>query len=318
MNTKPIDYKPVVDRTIDEQYNNLLQMIMDKGKKKRPIHADLKENKGSGHEYALELTHAPCLSFDLRNGFPILGNRNLTKTVIGGVAEISAFLNGCRTLEDFEKFGVPKFFWGPWATEGKCADFGLGEGDLGDGSYGPTLRELPTPNGPFDQVAALGEAMRRFPMSRGLMITTRNPALALGSKDQGMPRKVVVEPCHGTTFHIHLFPELGEMEVSTLQRSADVPVGLQFNMVQWCTLGLVFAMIHGYKYTRYTHHISSAQIYDIQFESVEKLLSQSSIKFPTITLKPEKPYEHPWELRKEHFKIEDYDPNPYFKIPTPV
>jgi len=315
---KPIDYRPVEERTPDYQYNRLLRQIMEQGKDKKPIHAGLKENQGSGHSFARELTHADPLTFDLSNGFPILGHRDLTKTLVGGIAEISAFLNGARTLDELDSFGVPRFFWERWVTKEKTAIWGLEEGDLGPGSYGPTLRALPTANGPFDQVAALGETMKSFPMSRGLMITTRNPALALGSKEQGMPRCVVVEPCHGTTFHVHLFPERNEMEVSSVQRSADVPVGLQFNIVQWCTLGLILAMIHGYKYTRYTHHISSAQIYDTQFDSVNRLLERPLKIFPTVHLEPETPYENPWDLRKEHLRIEDYNPNPYFKISTPV
>lgn len=316
---KNIDYKLSDKRTPDEQYTNLLIHIFRKGKMKRPIHANLSENQNSGHKYVLESSFAPDLSFDLSNGFPILGHRDLSKIAHGCIGEIAGFLNGARTLEELTTFGCPKIFWDRWVSKEKCAVWGLKEGDLGPGSYGPTLRSYPTPNGPFDQLAALNEKIKIFPESRGLMITTRNPALTLGSVDQGFYRQVVVEPCHGTEFLVTIFPELNEMEVVCVQRSADVPVGLQFNIIEWCTLGLVFAMIHGYKFTRYTHKIMNAQIYDVEISAAEEMIHREIKIFPTVTLNPEKPYEFPWELRKEHFVIEnDYKPNPYFPIETPV
>ena len=314
-----IQYKPIEERTFDTQYTDLLKHIMENGTDKKPIHASLEENANSGHSFAREVTNA-SLSFDLTNGFPIIGHRDMSKVSIGAIAEISAFLNGARTLDDLRKFNVPDLFWKKWVTKEKCAIFGLEEGDLGPGSYGPTLRALETPDGrKFDQLAALHENVELWPMSRALMITTWNPIMALGSKYQGFDRKVVVAPCHGTDFNITLFPETMEMEVTSVQRSADVSVGLQFNMIQWCTLGFIFAMIHGYKYTRYTHHILNAHIYDVQFDAVKELTSRDPVKFPTVTLEPLLDYVKPWDLRKSHFVIgDDYKPHPFFTIPTPI
>lgn len=312
-----IEYKPYKDRIPDTQYNRLLEYIIENGTNKKPIHATLEENAGSGHSIAREAT-GMRLSFDLSNGFPIFGHRNIQKIVTGATGEIAGFLNGARTLEELVSYGCPKIFWERWVTKEKCAVWGLKEGDLGPGSYGPTLRAFPTPDGPFDQLAALNEGIKRFPMSRGLMITTRNPALTLGSKDQGIPRQVVVEPCHGTEFLVTLFPEENEMEVTCVQRSSDVPVGMIFNIPQWCLLGLVFAMIHGYTFTRYTHLVMSAQIYDVQFEAVQKLLEREVRKFPTVELQPPFPYKNPWDLRKDHLVIYDYDPHPFFPIDTPI
>lgn len=315
-----ITYLPVQKRDVDIQYTNLLIKIMESGKDKKPIHANLKENQGSGHSYAREITNA-SLSFDLRNGFPIFGHRDLRKIITGAIGEIAGFLNGARTLAELEQFGCPRIFWEKWVAAEKCAVFGLEEGDLGPGSYGPALRAFPTPSEPFDQLAALHEKMknRDLHMLRTLMITTWIPHLTMGSKEQCFKRGVVVAPCHGTEFHVHLFPERNEMEVTTYQRSMDVPVGGQFNIPQWCTLGLILSMIHGYSYTRYTHHIGTAHIYDCQFEKVRKMINCEAKFLPTVTLEPETPYKNPWDLRKEHFKIgKDYNPNPFFGIPTPI
>jgi thymidylate synthase len=319
----PIDYRPASERTPDTQYHDFLEAIMKRGKDKKPIHATLPENAGKPHSFARELTgKACCLEFDLSNGFPIFPERDTRKLVTGAIGEIAAFLNGARTLEELASYGCPRPFWEKWVTEDKCKIFGLEAGDLGGGSYGPALRAFPTGSqdgATFDQLAALHETMRTFPMGRTIMMMTWIPQLALGSKEQGFDRKVVVAPCHGTVFHVHIFPELGEMEVTCLQRSADAPVGLMFNVAQWCTLGLILSMIHKLKFTKYTHFVSSAQIYDMQFESVERLLATEPRILPTVALNPEKPYENPWDLRREQFVIgEDYDPHPNFVIPTPI
>jgi thymidylate synthase len=320
-----IHYIPFDQRVADTQYEDLLRAIMTRGKNKKPIHATLTENTGKGHSYARELTgKACCLEYNLENGFPIFGIRDTRKLVTGAIGEIAAFINGARTLAELKSFGCPEQFWKNWVTADKCKIFGLAEGDLGDGSYGPALRKFPgTENalgeGAFDQLAALHETIKTFAMSRTILMTTWIPHLALGSNEQQFARKVVVAPCHGTLFHVHVFPELGEMEVTCVQRSADVPVGLQFNIAQWCTLGLILSMIHGLKFTKYTHFVSSAQIYDIQFEAVEKLLEREPVKFPTVTLDPPQPYKDPWDLRMSDFNIgDDYKPHPWFVIPTAI
>lgn len=327
---QPISYKPADQRTPDTQYRDLLEAILTRGKNKKPIHATLRENAGKPHSFARELTgRACCLEFDLANGFPIFTERDTAKLVKGSIGEIAAFLNGARTLDELVSYGCPKQFWDRWVTEDKCKIFGLQTGDLGDGSYGPALRAFPTNEifgldrdigtRTFDQLAALNETMRVAPMARTHMMMTWIPQLALGSKEQGFDRKVVVAPCHGTVFHVHIFPELKEMEVTCVQRSADVPVGLTFNVSQWCSLGLILSMIHGLKFTKYTHFVSSAQIYDLQFDAVEELLSRESRILPTVTLNPENPYKDPWDLRKDHFVIgDDYNPHPHMAIDTPI
>jgi thymidylate synthase len=288
-----IEYLPFEKRTVDTQYEDLLRAIFSQGKNKKPIHATLAENINKDHSYARELTgKVCCLEYNLENGFPIFGCRDVRKLVTGAIGELAAFLNGARTLEELKSYGCPEQFWKDWVTKKKCADFGLKEGDLGDGSYGPALRAFPTPDfqfqnqeSCFDQLSALNDLMMLSPMSRTILLTTWIPHLALGSNIQGFPRKVVVAPCHGSFFHVHVFPELREMQVTCVQRSADAPVGLQFNIAQWCTLGLVLSMIHGLKFTKYTYFVSSAQIYDIQFESVHKILGREPRKFPTVTLR---------------------------------
>lgn len=314
----PVNYKPYEERVPDRQYHDLLIAIREYGKDKVPIHARLDENKGSGHETSRELT-GYMLQYDLANGFPLLPIRNLRKPTLGVLGEILGFLNGGRTLEQLESYGMPKFFWEAWVTKEKCARFGLEEGDLGLGSYGQTLRQMPTPDGYFDQIVALERNMKAHPYLRTHVMSTWNAPYALGDMEQGFPRKVVVAPCHGNFVHFILFDEEKELQMTHTQRSADAPVGLQFNVIEWAAVGMMFAHILGYTFTTYTHFLSNPHIYDVQNESVNELLKREPRRLPSVTLEPDRNVEHVFDFKPEDFKIaDDYDPHPWLKIPTPI
>lgn len=312
-----VNYKPFSERTPDGQYHELLRTIRDHGNTKVPIHARLSENRGSGHHISKELT-GYMLQFDMTNGFPLLPIRNLTKPFAGALGEIIGFLNGGRTLEALAAHGMPRLFWESWVTKEKCEKFGLVEGDLGIGSYGGALRTMPTPEGTFDQVLALERQMRTMPFLRTHVMSTWNPPYALGDSEQGFPRKVVVAPCHGNFIHFTLFEDTKELEMTHTQRSADAPVGLQFNLIEWPAVGMMFAHILGYTFTKYTHFLSAPHIYDLQDDAVEELLLREPRRLPTVTLEPNREVTHVFDFKPEDFKIADYEPHPWLKIPTPI
>jgi thymidylate synthase len=314
-----IEFKPLNERTPDTQYQDLLRQIKENGKDKVPIHDRLEENKDLPEKGSREITGA-MLSYELSNGFPLLSERNLTKVFPGAIGELSAFLNGARNLSQLEEFGCPKIWWKSWVTKEKCDIFGLKEGDLGPGSYGAALSNFQTKDGgTFNQIDALIKQIRERPYSRTHVISTWNPPYALGDKSQNSPREVVVAPCHGNFVHFVLFDDQKELEVVQLQRSADTPVGLQFNIIEWCALGMMVAHLIGYKYTKYTHMISNPHYYGVQNGAVDELLSKEPRRFPTVTLEPNRKVERLQDFRPEDFKIgDDYDPHPWFKIATPI
>lgn len=313
-----ISYKPYEERTPDRQYHDLLIAIREHGKDKVPVHARLEENKGTGHQSSRELS-GYMLQYDLSNGFPLLPIRNLRKATLGVLGEILGFLNGGRTLSELESYGMPKFFWESWVTKEKCERFGLEEGDLGLGSYGQTLRKMPTPNGEFDQILALERNMKAAPYLRTHVMSTWNAPYALGDMEQGFPRKVVVAPCHGNFVHFILLDEQKELQMTHTQRSADAPVGLQFNLVEWAAVGMMFAHILGYTFTKYTHFLSNPHIYDVQNEAVDELLKREPRRLPTVTLEPDREVKHVFDFKPEDFKIsDDYEPHSWLKIPTPI
>jgi thymidylate synthase len=132
-----------------------------------------------------------------------------------------------------------------------------------------------------------------------------------------LQRSTVVAPCHGW-IHVLCFPETKELSVHHFQRSADSPVGLPFNMVQYAAFGMMIAHLTDYKFVEYVHTLSDMHIYSSQFDHVAELLSREPRKLPTVTLQADG-INKITDFRPEHFILgDDYDPHPAMTIPTPV
>lgn len=312
-----IPYKPYENRPVYGAYHALLQDILDTGLNKTTIHASLVQNQGTGHAFVRELT-GKMLEFNMEEGFPVLPIRDLSKSFRGALGELIGFINGATTLEELEGFGCPRVFWESWVTKEKCAIFGLPEHSLGRGSYGGSLVHFQVDGSrEFDQIAALERQLRDIPQLRTHVITTWNPAHSMGDRDQGFNREVVVAPCHGNFVHFTLFPDQKILQLTHTQRSADVPVGLQFNLIEWAALGLMMAHLLGYKFTRYTHFLSNPQIYDIQFNSAKEMISREPRRLPTVRIKDDCTARSLKDFRTSDFVLEDYEPHGWMKIPTP-
>jgi thymidylate synthase len=312
-----IPYKPYLQRGVYTAYHDLLRDVLENGLDKTTIHASLAQNQGSGHSSVRELT-GKMLEFNMDEGFPVLPIRDLSRSFKGSLGEIIAFINGATTLEELESFGCPKIFWEQWVTKEKCSVWGLPEHHLGRGSYGGSLVHFQVEGGKeFDQIVALEKQLKNMPMLRTHVITTWNAALSMGDKDQGFNREVVVAPCHGNFVHFTLFPDQKIVHLTHTQRSADAPVGLAFNLIEWAALGLMVAHILGYKFTRYTHFLSNPQIYDIQFDSVKELLEREPRRLPTVKIREGCTAKSLKDFRREDFVLEDYEPHAAMIIPTP-
>jgi thymidylate synthase len=315
-----IKYKPYDERTPDTQYQDLLRRIIDEGIDKTPIHARLPENQGLAKKGSRD-TSGLVLRYDMRNGFPVLTERNLRKAFHGAIGELVAFMNGAVTLEELEQYGCPKIWWENWLTKEKCDIWGLPKHHMGRGSYGASLALFHTADKgqTFNQIRAVMRQMKEMPFLRTHAITTWNPPYSLGDPKQNCPREVVVAPCHGDFVHFILFDEQEEVHVTHTQRSADVPVGLQFNIIEWASIGLMVAHIMGYEFTMYTHFISNPHYYGVQEEAIKELLSREPRRFPTVTLEPGKIIENLEDFRPDDFVLgADYDPHPWLNIPTMV
>jgi thymidylate synthase len=294
--------KPYNDRVPDPQYKNLLQKIMDEGVEVMPIHGE-KARMLVGQQ----------LRYKMENGFPVITERDLSGSLFSGaLAEHIAFLHGARTEEELEKFGCK--WWKRWVTKEKCAIFGLPEGDLGDGSYGAAWASFPTKEGkPFNQIEHLVRQIKERPYLRTHFLSPWIPQYAL--QHSGLVRKVVVAPCHGW-IHVLAFPETKELTIHHFQRSADFPVGVPFNIIQYAAFGMMLGQAIGYSLKEVVYTFSDIHVYESQYEKVRELLQREPKRLPTVALDPS--ITDIFDFRPEHFTLSDYEPHPKMTIPTPV
>ena len=298
-----ISYLPPTMRKIDTQYRDLLQLIMDKGDIVKPIQGgEAKMIAGAQHHYRAE------------NGFIMETMRNLSGTLEGALAEHIGFLNGAETLDELVAFGMPKVWWDRWVTAEKCADFGLPPGHLGSASYGPSWTKFPTRNGgTFNQVDALQDGIKSRPHLRTWRMTPWYPPEIIGPFGT---RKVVVAPCHGE-IHVIANPITKELTVHHIQRSGDLPVGVQFNRQQYFAFGMMLAKVMGYKFVELVYTFSDVHIYDVQYPFVEELLSREPRIYPTVTMRSDA--KRLQDFRPKDFILgNDYNPHSKMNIPTPT
>lgn len=276
---------------------------MDEGTDVMPIHG-IGARMVVGHQ----------IRFNMDNGFPLITERDLERTFPGALGEHIGFLNGARTLADLQKYGMPPIYWDRWVTKEKCAVFGLPEGDLGDGSYGAAWATFPTSDGtPFNQIAHVIQQIKEKPFLRTHFISPWIPQYDI--QHEGLTRKVVVAPCHGW-IHILVFAEKKELVIHHFQRSADVPIGVVSNIVQYAAFGMMLGQILGYRMKELVHTFSDAHIYHNQFDSVKELLSREPRAFPTVTLDPT--VKDIFDFRPSHFTLSDYHAHPKMMIPTAI
>ena len=292
----PVIYKPLNERTLDYQYQDALRTILRDG----TYIKNLFQEKGTFTSFDL-----PPLVYDLTNGFPLITERR-----IGFwrkfLAEIFAFINGARTLEDLRKFGTDKtwpHFWETWVTKEKCSKFGLPTGDLGSASYGPAMHDFPMPNGnTFNQFKEVLDQVRTYPCLRTHLVTTWIPFGAIQNKT--LKRSVVVAPCHGTI--IRLIIENERLTLQHVQRSCDLPVGGVGNIFQYAALTLAIAQVLEVTAYRYIHFFLDAQIYENQVDHVKKLLTHEPKPFSTLRI-TDPTIKNIFDFREEHFKLTDYE-----------
>ncbi len=294
--------KPYAERTPNTQYRDVLQKIMKEGVEVSPIQGEKSK-----------MIIGAQMRFSFENGFPMITERDLSGNFMAGaLAEHFAFLHGAHTQEELERWGCK--WWKRWVTKEKCAIFGLEEGDLGPGSYGPGWTAVPTREGtPFNQITEVMRQLKERPHLRTHLITPWYPPYVI--QHSGLTRKVVVAPCHGW-LHILAFPDTKEISVHHYQRSGDMPVGVVFNIIQYAAFTMMAAREIGYAPKELIYTISDAHIYESQYDSVREIMSREPRAFPTMEL-DEAP-KTVLDFRIEHFRLLDYNPHTAMKIPTPV
>ena len=282
------------ERTPDSQYQALLRLVAEKGERQDQT------NQGVP---CRSIFKPPDLRYDLRNGVPLITERKIgfwSKAV----AEIFAMVNGARTIADFQRFGCD--WWNQWATKEICDGLGLAEGDLGNGTYGVAFHNFPTPGltEGFNQFAAIVKGLREKPYLRTLTVS---PWIPYYASEYGQ-RQVFVAPCHGwITFYV-----CGRrLDMCMDQRSADLPIGVPANLIQYSALLLAIAQVTGLEPGYYVHTFKNAHIYENQMPAVLEMIERQPRKLPTMRINEAgKGLNDLFAFRSEHFTISDYDPHP--------
>jgi thymidylate synthase len=222
------------------------------------------------------------------------------------VHELLWFLSGETNTQYLRDNGVS--IWDEWATE---------NGDLGP-VYGYQWRSWPTPSGQaIDQVKELVEQIKAKPDSRRLLISAWNPASlpdeGVSPQDNVRAGKMALAPCH-TLFQFYVAD--GKLSCQLYQRSADIFLGVPFNIASYALLTIMVAQVTGLKPGDFVHTFGDAHLYLNHLEQVETQLQRAPRQLPTIRVNPE--VDDLFDFTYQDFELLDYDPWPHISAPVAI
>jgi thymidylate synthase len=261
------------------QYLNLLRDILDNGAQR-----DDRTGTGTLGVFGRQMR------FDLARGFPVLTTKKLHLRSI--IVELLWFLRGETNIGWLKDNGVS--IWNEWADA---------EGELGP-VYGKQWRSWAAPDGRvIDQITRLIEGLKTNPNSRRHIVSAWNPA---DVDDMALP------PCHCL---FQFFVADGKLSCQLYQRSADVFLGVPFNIASYALLTMMAAQVCGLKPGEFVHTFGDAHLYLNHVEQAELQLSREPRPAPTMTITPR---DDLFAYRLEDFVLEGYDPWPHIKAPVAV
>ena len=231
------------------------------------------------------------MRFNLSDGFPLLTTKKVHLKSI--IYELLWFLAGDTNIKYLQDHGVS--IWDEWADE---------NGNLGP-VYGYQWRNWPAPDGRvIDQISMVIDTIRNNPDSRRMLVTAWNPADV---------EKMALPPCH-CLFQFYVAD--GKLSCQLYQRSADVFLGVPFNIASYALLTLMVAQVTGLEPGEFVHTTGDTHLYKNHFEQVALQLSRQPRPLPTMRLNPD--VKSIFDFRYEDFTLEGYDPWPAIKAPVAV
>jgi thymidylate synthase len=263
-----------------QQYLDLMRHILENGTRKG-------DRTGTGTLSVF----GPQLRFDLAAGFPLLTTKKVHLKSI--IHELLWFLKGETNTRYLKENGVS--IWDEWADE---------NGELGP-VYGYQWRSWPTPDGRhIDQVSKVIEDIRRTPDSRRLIVSAWN----VSDLD-----KMALMPCHA---FFQFYVADGKLSCQLYQRSADLFLGVPFNIASYALLTLMMAQVCGLKPGEFVHALGDTHLYLNHLDQTREQLSRQTRKLPVMKLNPA--VTNIFDFKYEDFTLEAYDPHPAIKAPVAV
>ena len=263
-----------------QTYLDLMQYILDHGTRK-----DDRTGTGTLSVFGYQMR------FDLADGFPLVTTKKLHLRSI--IHELLWFIRGDTNVRSLQENGVS--IWDEWADD---------DGALGP-VYGAQWRSWPAPDGQsIDQLAEVIEAIRTTPDSRRLLVSAWNVA--------DLPQ-MALAPCHAL---FQFYVADGRLSCQLYQRSADVFLGVPFNIASYALLTMMVAQVTGLEPGEFIHTFGDAHLYSNHLDQAREQLSRTPGPRPTMTLNPRvKAIE---EFTFDDFTLSGYEPQPHIKAPVAV
>lgn len=231
------------------------------------------------------------MRFDLADGFPLVTTKKLHVRSI--IHELIWFLSGDTNTRYLDENGVS--IWDDWADE---------SGELGP-VYGKQWRSWATPDGrSIDQIAEVVETLKTNPDSRRIIVSAWNPA--------DIP-DMALAPCHCL---FQFYVSEGRLSCQLYQRSADVFLGVPFNIASYALLTMMMAQVTGLKPGEFVHTFGDAHLYLNHLDQADEQLKRTPRTLPRMEIDPT--VKSIFKFKFEHFKLAGYDPHPHIAAPVAV
>lgn len=276
-----------------QQYLDLMRLVREQG-----LHKGDRTGTGTlsvfGHQ----------MRFDLARGFPLVTTKKVHLKSI--IYELLWFLKGDTNIAYLSDHGVS--IWDEWATE---------EGDLGP-VYGHQWRSWPLPDGgAIDQIREVTQQLRERPDSRRLIVSAWNPAQlpdeSISPQANVLSGNMALAPCHAL---FQFYVAEGRLSCQLYQRSADIFLGVPFNIASYALLTLMMAQVSGLKPGEFIHTLGDAHLYLNHLEQADRQLAREPRPLPRMQLNPA--VSDILGFNYEDFSLEGYDPHPGIAAPIAI
>ncbi|SMD02405.1 thymidylate synthase [Pedobacter africanus] len=258
-----------------KQYLDLMQHVLDHGTQKH-------DRTGTGTISVFGYQ----MRFNLQEGFPMVTTKKLHLKSI--IHELIWFLSGDTNIKYLKDNGVR--IWDEWADE---------NGDLGP-VYGSQWRSWPKPDGGYiDQIAQIVNTIKNNPDSRRIIVSAWNVAEV---------ENMALPPCHA---FFQFYVADGKLSCQLYQRSADIFLGVPFNIASYALLTMMVAQVCGLQYGDFIHTLGDAHLYNNHMEQAKLQLSREPKQLPLMEINPE--VKDIFGFKYEDFTLKDYDPHPHIK-----
>ncbi len=258
-----------------KQYQDLMQRILDEGVEKG-------DRTGTGTISVF----GHQSRYDLQEGFPVITTKKLHLRSI--IYELLWFLKGDTNVKYLNDNGVK--IWDEWADD---------DGDLGH-VYGYQWRSWPAPDGKhIDQISQVIDQLKNNPNSRRIIVSAWNV---------GEIENMALPPCHAL---FQFYVADGKLSCQLYQRSADVFLGVPFNIASYALLTMMMAQVCGLKPGEFIHTLGDAHLYNNHLEQTKLQLSRTPKKLPIMKINPE--VNNLFDFTYEDFELINYDPDPHIK-----